>query len=76
MYINGEWLSAKRSALFDVFNPADGDRIGQVPDGGRKGGNVKRSVLRRLHPGGSANSTKSLYFLRILIDITPGTCSH
>jgi len=36
MYINGEWMSAKRGALFDVFNPADGDRIGQVPDGGRE----------------------------------------
>ena len=31
MYINGEWISAKGGALFDVFNPADGDRIGQVP---------------------------------------------
>jgi len=36
MYINGEWVSAKSEKLFDVFNPADGERIGQVPDGGRE----------------------------------------
>ena len=35
MYINGEWVSAKSGKMFDVFNPADGEPIGQVPDGGR-----------------------------------------
>ncbi|MEE4600841.1 MAG: NAD-dependent succinate-semialdehyde dehydrogenase [Desulfobacteraceae bacterium] len=34
MYINGKWLSAKNGGVFDVFNPADGEKIGQVPDGG------------------------------------------
>ena len=34
MYINGKWLSAKYGSTFEVFNPADGERIGQVPDGG------------------------------------------
>jgi succinate-semialdehyde dehydrogenase / glutarate-semialdehyde dehydrogenase len=36
MYINGEWVTAKSGKLFDVFNPADGEKIGQVPDGGRE----------------------------------------
>ena len=36
MYINGKWLSAKDGRTFDVFNPADGESIGQVPDGGRE----------------------------------------
>jgi succinate-semialdehyde dehydrogenase / glutarate-semialdehyde dehydrogenase len=36
MYINGKWLSAANGGMFDVFNPADGECIGQVPDGGRE----------------------------------------
>ena len=36
MYINGEWLSAKNGTTFEVFNPANGETIGQVPDGGRE----------------------------------------
>ncbi|MBC2736133.1 MAG: NAD-dependent succinate-semialdehyde dehydrogenase [Desulfobacteraceae bacterium] len=36
MYINGEWIAAQSGKMFDVFNPSDGDRIGQVPDGGRE----------------------------------------
>jgi succinate-semialdehyde dehydrogenase/glutarate-semialdehyde dehydrogenase len=36
MYINGEWIPAKSGKMFDVFNPADGEPIGQVPDGGRE----------------------------------------
>ncbi len=34
MYIDGKWLSAKNGEVFDVFNPADAECIGQVPDGG------------------------------------------
>jgi succinate-semialdehyde dehydrogenase/glutarate-semialdehyde dehydrogenase len=36
MYINGKWLAAKNGNMFDVFNPANGETIGQVPDGGRE----------------------------------------
>ncbi|MCL4758742.1 MAG: NAD-dependent succinate-semialdehyde dehydrogenase [Rhodocyclaceae bacterium] len=36
MYINGQWQQASSGKSFDVFNPADGDRIGSVPDGGRE----------------------------------------
>jgi len=34
MYINGEWLKSEKT--FAVFNPANGEQIGNVPDGGRK----------------------------------------
>lgn len=33
MYINGEWSEAGSGARFDVFNPATGEKIGDVPDG-------------------------------------------
>jgi succinate-semialdehyde dehydrogenase/glutarate-semialdehyde dehydrogenase len=33
MYINGKWQSAKRGVTFDAFNPANGVKIGQMPDG-------------------------------------------
>lgn len=31
-FVNGEWISAKSNAEFDVVNPANGSTIGQVPD--------------------------------------------
>ena len=34
MYINGEWRDAASGARFDVLNPANGDVVGSVPDGG------------------------------------------
>ena len=33
MYINGKWQSAIHGGVFDVFNPANGEIIGQMPDG-------------------------------------------
>lgn len=33
MYINGEWIQS--SATFPVFNPANGEQIGEVADGGK-----------------------------------------
>ncbi len=36
MYINGNWRSATNDRTFDVFNPADGECIGQVPDSGHE----------------------------------------
>lgn len=35
MYINGEWCEAANGARFEVTNPATGEVIGSVPDGGR-----------------------------------------
>jgi succinate-semialdehyde dehydrogenase / glutarate-semialdehyde dehydrogenase len=34
MYINGEWREAADGGRFDVLNPANGDAVGNVPDGG------------------------------------------
>lgn len=33
-FINGEWVTAKDGAMFDVLNPATGQVLGQVPDMG------------------------------------------
>jgi succinate-semialdehyde dehydrogenase/glutarate-semialdehyde dehydrogenase len=35
MYINGEWVTAAGAKTFDVFNPATGEKVGQVADGGQ-----------------------------------------
>ena len=34
MYIGGEWVDARDGATFDVTNPATGEVIGAMPDGG------------------------------------------
>ena len=36
MYIAGQWTKAENNVVFDVFNPANGERIGEVPDGTRR----------------------------------------
>jgi succinate-semialdehyde dehydrogenase/glutarate-semialdehyde dehydrogenase len=36
MYINGNWDEASGGARFDVLNPASGEKIIDVPDGGRE----------------------------------------
>ena len=36
MYIDGQWINAKNNATFPVFNPANGENIGDVPDGDRE----------------------------------------
>jgi succinate-semialdehyde dehydrogenase/glutarate-semialdehyde dehydrogenase len=36
LYINGEWVAAPGGKTFDVINPASGETIGQVADGGRE----------------------------------------
>jgi len=36
MYIDGQWTHAEGNAVFDVFNPASGEKIGEVPDGGHE----------------------------------------
>ena len=34
MFINGEWVDAISGRTFAVTNPATGERLGDVPDGG------------------------------------------
>ncbi|MCG8492504.1 MAG: NAD-dependent succinate-semialdehyde dehydrogenase [Sneathiellales bacterium] len=36
MYINGEWRDANDGARFEVFNPANGEVLDTVPNGGRE----------------------------------------
>ena len=36
MYIDGQWLEAESLKTFSVINPANGENIGEVPDGSRK----------------------------------------
>ncbi len=33
MYIDGQWVNTKSGATFDVFNPYNGEKIGEVADG-------------------------------------------
>lgn len=33
MYIDGTWCGSETTATFDVFNPANGEKIGEVADG-------------------------------------------
>ena len=33
MYISGQWSKAESDTSFDVFNPANGEKIGEVPNG-------------------------------------------
>lgn len=36
MFINGKWTNAVSGKMFEVFNPATGQQIGSVPDGGAR----------------------------------------
>ena len=35
MYINGQWVNATDGSTFDVLNPSNGDKIGEVANGDR-----------------------------------------
>ncbi len=43
MYINGQWIDATDSKTFAVTNPANGQKIGDVPDGG--GNDARKAIL-------------------------------
>ena len=36
MFISGEWINANSDAAFKVYNPATGEKLGEVADGGRE----------------------------------------
>ena len=44
MYINGKWVSAKNNSVFSVFNPASGEKIGEVPNGDRQDAVIMKSA--------------------------------
>ena len=52
MYINGEWITSP--LMFPVFNPATGEQIGAVVDGGRDDAARAIAAARAALPGWSA----------------------
>ena len=52
MYINGEWITSP--LMFPVFNPATGEQIGAVVDGGREDASRAIAAARAALPGWSA----------------------
>jgi succinate-semialdehyde dehydrogenase/glutarate-semialdehyde dehydrogenase len=53
MYIDGEWVAAKGGKTFDVQNPATGETIGQVADGGRADAEAAVDAAARAFPAWS-----------------------
>jgi succinate-semialdehyde dehydrogenase/glutarate-semialdehyde dehydrogenase len=47
MYINGEWVNANDGSTFDVLNPSNGDKIGEVANGDRK--DVQKAIDSAWH---------------------------
>jgi len=47
MYIDGEWVRAEGGGTFDVTNPATGEKIGDVADGGA--GDARRAIAAAEH---------------------------
>jgi succinate-semialdehyde dehydrogenase/glutarate-semialdehyde dehydrogenase len=42
LYIDGQWVNADSKATFDVFNPANGEKIGEAADG--SGSDAARAI--------------------------------
>ena len=42
LYIDGQWVDANSGATFDVFNPANGEKIGEAADG--SGSDAARAI--------------------------------
>ena len=42
LYIDGQWVNADSGATFDVFNPANGEKIGEAADG--NGSDAARAI--------------------------------
>ncbi|MEM7532197.1 MAG: NAD-dependent succinate-semialdehyde dehydrogenase [Chloroflexota bacterium] len=56
MYINGEWM--EEGATFAVYNPATGEEIGQVADGG---GDETNAAINAAHAAFTSWSTTTAY---------------
>ena len=52
MYINGEWIQSEHK--FPVFNPANGQQIGEVVDGNRNDATAAIDAAAQALPGWSA----------------------
>jgi succinate-semialdehyde dehydrogenase / glutarate-semialdehyde dehydrogenase len=55
LYINGNWLEAKKT--FAVFNPASGEQIGEVADGGQPETAAAIAAAQAALPGWAACTT-------------------
>ena len=53
MYIDGEWVAARGGKSFDVQNPATGETVGQVADGGRTDAKAAIDAAARAFPAWS-----------------------
>lgn len=51
MYIDGQWVEAIGGQRFAVYNPADGEKIGEVPDGGREDARRAIAAATSAFPG-------------------------
>jgi len=56
MYINGEWLDAVSGQTFEVTNPATGEVIGSVPDGGAADAEAAIAAAEAAFPAWSRTS--------------------
>jgi succinate-semialdehyde dehydrogenase/glutarate-semialdehyde dehydrogenase len=50
MYIDGKWTSAVSGKSFDSFNPASGERIDSLADGGREDASLAIAAAARAFP--------------------------
>ncbi|MEM7095269.1 MAG: NAD-dependent succinate-semialdehyde dehydrogenase [Actinomycetota bacterium] len=58
MFINGEWVDAIGGATFAVTNPATGEKIGEMPDGGA---DDAQAAITAAHDAFGAWSTTTAY---------------
>jgi succinate-semialdehyde dehydrogenase/glutarate-semialdehyde dehydrogenase len=56
MYINGNWEEASGGGCFDVLNPATGQKITDVPDGGREDAERAIEAASTAFPGWAATT--------------------
>ncbi|MGI9605046.1 MAG: NAD-dependent succinate-semialdehyde dehydrogenase [Acidimicrobiales bacterium] len=56
MFINGEWVDARSAATFSVTNPATGERLGEVPDGGAEDARAAVSAAHDAFPSWSSTT--------------------
>ena len=59
MFINGQWVDAIDGGTFAVTNPATGDVIGSVPDGGAADATVAIDAAHAAQPDWGATTAYS-----------------
>jgi len=56
VFINGEWLKAKSGKTFDSLNPATGEVVGSVPDGGAEDATAAIDAAAKAFPAWAAKT--------------------